>query len=234
MGAIAPSAMEMAITLHGFGKDCDHSMPEAFSAKLAEQTFPGCDMTALTLNLESITHLTHEQFHELCRENRDIRLELTAKRELIVMPPTGWESGNRNIKVATRLQIWTEASNGMAFDSSTGFILPNGATRSPDAAWVSTERITALNPNPDGFLPLAPDFVIELCSASDRLKPLQDKMIEYCDNGVRLGFLLNPQDRSVEIYRIAKEVEVLRSPTELSGEDVLPGFVLSLKGIFGS
>jgi Uma2 family endonuclease len=198
-------------------------------------------MTALTLNLDSI-NLTHEQFRELCRENRDVRLELTAKGELIVMPPTGWESGNRNIKLAARLESWTEVNNGFAFDSSTGFILPNGATRSPGAAWVATERITTLDPNPDGFLPLAPDFVIELRSASDRLKPLQDKMIEYRDNGVRLGFLLNPQDRSVEIYRLGKEVEVLRwqslsegdSPTELSGEDVLPGFVLSLKGIFES
>ncbi len=231
-----------AIARPVFGKDCDRPMSKAFNVKLLKQTFQGCDMTALTLNLDSITHLTHEQFRELCRENRDIRLELTAKGELIVMPPTGWESGNRNIKLATRLQIWTEANNGFAFDSSTGFILPNGATRSPDAAWVAAERIAALNPNPDGFLPLAPDFVIELRSSSDRLKPLQDKMIEYRDNGARLGFLLNPQEQSVEIYRPGKEVEVLHwqspsnedSPTELSGEDVLPGFVLSLKEIFGA
>ena len=192
-------------------------------------------MTALTLNLDSIAHLTHDQFRELCRENRDIRLELTAKGELIVMPPTGWESGNRNIKLAARLQNWTETDGtGIAFDSSTGFILPSGAIRSPDAAWVASERLTALNPDPEGFLPLAPDFVIELRSASDRLKPLQDKMQEYIDNGVRLGWLLNPKDRAVEIYRIDKGIEVLRSPTEVSGEDVLPGFVLSLEGIFGS
>lgn len=228
--------------MQGFDVIALHVLPEiaiaplqkASNVKLLKQTFQGCAMTALTLNLDSITHLTHEQFRELCRENRDIRLELTAKRELIVMPPTGWESGNRNIKLAARLQTWTEENNGFAFDSSTGFILPNGATRSPDAAWVAAERITALNPNPDGFLPLAPDFVIELRSASDRLKPLQDKMIEYRDNGVRLGFLLNPQDRSVEIYRLGKEVEVLQSPTKVSGEDVLPGFVLDLQEIFGS
>ena len=192
-------------------------------------------MTALTLNLDSIAHLTHDQFRELCRENRDIRLELTAKGELIVMPPTGWESGNRNIKLAARLQNWTETDGtGIAFDSSTGFILPSGAIRSPDAAWVASERLTALNPDPEGFLPLAPDFVIELRSASDRLKPLQDKMQEYIDNGVRLGWLLNPKDRAVEIYRMGKGIEVLRSSTEISGEDVLPGFVLSLEGIFGS
>jgi Uma2 family endonuclease len=191
-------------------------------------------MTALTLNLDSIAHLTHDQFRELCRENRDIRLELTAKGELIVMPPTGWESGRRNSNLNLDLGLWNRQTGmGVVFDSSTGFILPNGAVRSPDAAWVSTERLVALNPNPEGFLPLAPDFVIELRSASDRLKPLQDKMQEYLDNGVRLGWLLNPKDRALEIYRMGKGIEVLQSPTEVSGEDVLPGFVLSLEGIFG-
>jgi Uma2 family endonuclease len=191
-------------------------------------------MTALTLNLESITHLTHEQFRKLCRDNRDIRLELTAKGELIVMPPTGWESGNRNANLTTNLNIWNrKAKAGMVFDSSTGFILPNGATRSPDAAWVALERINALNPNPDGFLPLAPDFVIELRSSSDSLKTLQDKMIEYRDNGVRLGWFLNAKERAVEIYRPGKEVELLNSPTSLFGEEVLPGFVLDLKDIWG-
>jgi Uma2 family endonuclease len=192
-------------------------------------------MTALTLNLDSIAHLTHEQFRELCRENRDIRLELTAKGELIVMPPTGWESGRRNSNVNADLVIWNRQTKiGSVFDSSTGFILPNGAIRSPDAAWVASERLTALNPDPEGFLPLAPDFVIELRSGSDRLKPLQDKMQEYIDHDVRLGWLLNPKDRTVEIYRMGKGIEVLRSPTEVSGGDVLPGFVLSLEGIFGS
>jgi Uma2 family endonuclease len=191
-------------------------------------------MTALTLNLESITHLTHEQFRKLCRDNRDIRLELTAKGELIVMPPTGWESGNRNANLTTDLNIWNrKAKAGMVFDSSTGFILPNGATRSPDAAWVALERINALNPNPDGFLPLAPDFVIELRSSSDSLKTLQDKMIEYRDNGVRLGWFLNAKEQAVEIYRPGKEVEVLNSLTSLFGEEVLPGFVLDLKDIWG-
>ncbi|WP_404785099.1 Uma2 family endonuclease [Altericista sp. CCNU0014] len=190
-------------------------------------------MTALTLNLDSIAHLTHAQFRELCRDNRDVRLELTAEGELIVMPPTGWESGRRNANLTMDLGLWNrQVGLGIVFDSSTGFILPNGAVRSPDAAWVAKERITALNPNPDGFLPLAPDFVIELQSASDRLKTVQHKMQEYIDNGVRLGFLLNPQDRIVEIYRPGREVEVLLSPAEILGEDVLPGFVLNLKGIF--
>jgi Uma2 family endonuclease len=191
-------------------------------------------MTALTINLNSITRLTHDQFRELCRENRDIRLELTAKGELIVMPPTGWVSGKRNSNLNLDLGLWNrQAGGGVVFDSSTGFILPNGATRSPDAAWVFLERMNALNPNSDGFLPLAPDFVIELRSASDALKTLQDKMIEYYENGVRLGWLLNDQDKEVEIYRIGQEVEVLRSPKSLSGEDILSGFVLDWDSIFG-
>lgn len=190
-------------------------------------------MTALILNLDSLTKLTHEQFRELCRENRDVRLELTTAGELIVMPPTGWESGRWNANVNADLVIWNrQAQLGTVFDSSTGFILPNGAIRSPDAAWVASQRLIALNPNPEGFLPLAPDFVVELRSASDRLKLLQDKMQEYIDNGVRLGFLLNPQDRGVEIYRLGQEIEVLQSPISVSGEDVLPGFVLSLTEIF--
>jgi Uma2 family endonuclease len=190
-------------------------------------------MTALTLNLESITHLTHEQFRELCRDNRDIRLELTAKGELIVMPPTGWETGRRNSNLNLDLGLWNrQAGLGFVFDSSTGFILLNGAVRSPDAAWVISERLIALNPNPDGFLPLAPDFVIELRSASDSLKTSQNKMIEYRDNGVRLGWFLNAKERAVEIYRPGQEVELLRSPTSLSGEAVLPGFVLNLKDIW--
>jgi Uma2 family endonuclease len=189
-------------------------------------------MTALTLNLEPITDLTHEQFRELCQANRDIQLELTAQGKLIVMPPTGWESGKRNMKLGSRLNVWSEADGtGIAFDSSTGFRLPNGAVRSPDAAWVRQDRLDALNPNPESFLPLAPDFVIELRSASDSMKDLQDKMHEYMANGVRLGWLLNPKDQAVEIYRAGQEVEIQQSPASLSGEEVLPGFVLDLKGI---
>jgi Uma2 family endonuclease len=189
-------------------------------------------MTALTLNLDTVIHLTHEQFRELCQENRDIKLELTAKGELIVMPPTGWESGRRNSSLNAQLWNWNERTRlGVSFDSSTGFILPNGAIRSPDAAWVASERLIALNPNPEGFLPLAPDFVIELRSATDRLKPLQDKMKEYQANGVRLGWLLNPKEKAVEIYRLGQAVEVLKSLNSLSRENVLPGFVLELTGI---
>lgn len=186
-------------------------------------------MTALTLNLDPVFHLTHEQFYQLCRANREVRLERTAEGDLIVMPPTGWDTGNRNSRLTTQLGIWAEQDGtGLAFDSSTGFILPNGAVRSPDVAWVRRERIEALNPDPEKFLPLAPDFVVELRSSSDNLKHLQQKMQEYIDNGVRLGWLINPQDRQVEIYRTGRELEVLQAPSALSGEEVLPGFALDV------
>ena len=190
-------------------------------------------MTAITLDLHSVVDLTDEQFSKLCQANPDIKLERTAKGELIVMPPTGWGTGNRNGRLTQRLFNWADAnSTGIAFDSSTGFKLPNRADRSPDAAWVRQERINALNPDPDKFLPLAPDFVVELMSATDSLQTTQAKMQEYRDNGVRLGWLINPKTQSVEIYRQKQDVEVLQSPSTLSGEDVLPGFVLDLQDIF--
>ncbi|MBW4563119.1 MAG: Uma2 family endonuclease [Mojavia pulchra JT2-VF2] len=189
-------------------------------------------MNALILNLHPTIELTDEQFFQICQNNRDLRLELTAEGELIIMPPTGWESGNRNSRLTQRLGNWADADGtGLTFDSSTGFKLPNGANRSPDASWVNRERLTALNPDPAKFLPMAPDFVAELRSATDSLEILQRKMQEYIANGVRLGWLIDPQNQRVEIYRIGREVEVLQSPTSLSGEDVLPGFVLDLAQI---
>lgn len=142
-------------------------------------------MTAITLNLEPVIHLTNEQFYQLSQANRDVRFERTATRELIVMPPTGWGTGNRNGRLTQQLFNWADTNGtGIAFGSSTGFTLPNGFDRSPDATWVRQERIEALNPEPDKFLPLAPDFVVELRSATDNLKKLQQKMKEYRDNGV--------------------------------------------------
>lgn len=145
-------------------------------------------MTALTLNLDPIAHLTDEQFYQLCQANQDVRFERTAEGHLIVMPPTGWDTGERNLDIEGQLWLWNrQAKLGKAFNSSTGFTLPNGADRSPDAACVRGDRIEALNPDPEKFLPLAPDFAVELRSASDNLKHLQQKMQEYIDNGVRLG-----------------------------------------------
>lgn len=191
-------------------------------------------MNALTVNLNSVIELTDEQFFQLCQANRDLRFERTAKGELIIMPPTGGETGNRNGRLTQKLFNWADANGtGIAFDSSTGFKLPNGADRSPDASWIKLERWNALTQKQQTrFLPLCPDFVVELLSPTDSLRDTQQKMQEYRDNGARLGWLINRKSRQVEIYRIGQEVEVLESPVSLSGEDVLPGFVLNLEAIW--
>lgn len=180
-------------------------------------------------------HVTQEQFEALVAANRDLRLERTATGELIVNPPTGGESGKRNFSLTGQLARWYEEHEdlGEGFDSSTGFRLPNGADRSPDAAWLSRERWESLTPEQrKGFVPLCPDFVVELRSESDRLSKLQAKLREYLDNGATLGWLIDTQSRRVEIYRPRREVEVLENPTELSGEDVLPGFILNLRRVW--
>ncbi|RCJ22692.1 hypothetical protein A6S26_21425 [Nostoc sp. ATCC 43529] len=180
-------------------------------------------------------YVTQEQFAALAAVNRDLRLERTAQGELIVNPPTGWETGRRNWSISGELYLWWRNAGepGEAFDSSTGFILPNGATRSPDASWVSGERWQALTSAQKGtFANICPDFVVELRSSSDTLKSLQDKLREYIDNGAKLGWLIDPQQRRVEIYRRAKDVEVLENPAQLSGEAVLPGFVLNLQRVW--
>ncbi|WP_445248787.1 Uma2 family endonuclease [Microcoleus sp. OTE_8_concoct_300] len=191
-------------------------------------------MTAITLNLNSIIKLTSEQFYQLCEENPDLKLERSANGELIAMPPTGGETGKRNVKLTTQLDLWNEQTElGEVFDSSTGFALPNKADRSPDASWVEKSRWSALTPEQrEKFIPLCPDFVIELVSPSDSLKKTQEKMQEYMENGCRLGWLINRKKREVEIYRPGQDVEVLQSPLTLSGENVLPGFVLNLQKIW--
>jgi len=191
-------------------------------------------MTTLTLNLNPIIKLTDEQFFQLCQENENIRLERTAKGELIIMSPAGGEASNRNAGLTAQTWIWNEQNKlGKVFDSSTGFKLPNGANRAPDASWVILERWNALtSEQKKKFPPICPDFVVELMSPSDSLKETQDKMKEYRDNGARLGWLINRKSRQVEIYRQGAEVEVRSSPATLSGEDVLPGFVLSLESIW--
>jgi Uma2 family endonuclease len=190
----------------------------------------------LSLELPSAIalHVTPEQFEMLAAANRDLKLERTAEGELIVNPPAGGESGKRNLSITGQLSNWFEAHEelGEAFDSSTGFILPNGANRSPDAAWVSRERWESLSPQQQkGFVPLCPEFVVELRSQSDSLSKLQVKMLEYINNGTKLGWLIDPQNKRVEIYRPQREVEVLENPAELSGENVLPGFVLNLRRV---
>ncbi len=181
-------------------------------------------------------YVTQEQFAALAAMNRDLQLERTAQGELIVNPPTGWETGKRNRSITGQLDCWYEENEdlGEAFDSSTGFILPNGANRSPDASWVSQAGWNALTTEQKGtFANICPDFVVELRSSSDRLESLQQKMTEYIENGASLGWLINPQQRQVEIYRPGLEVEVLDNPTLVSGEGVLPGFVLNLRRVWG-
>lgn len=187
-------------------------------------------MNAFTLSMTSIP-LTDEQFFQLCQNNRDLKFERNANRDLIIMLPTGGETGNRNIEISYQVQAWSRQNNlGIAFDSSTGFRLPNGADRSPDAAWISLERWNGLTSEQQTrFVPLCPDFVIKLRSPSDSLAELRRKMEEYRDNGTRLGFPIDRVSRAVEIYRPEQEVETLNDPTTLSGEDVLPGFVLHLE-----
>ncbi len=193
------------------------------------------DAPTITLppTLELKIDLTDEQFFQLCQNNRDLQFERTASGELLIMPPTGGETSNRNIELSYQLQSWSRQNNlGKAFDSSGGFKLPNGADRSPDASWVRRERWEALTPEQrEKFLPLCPDFAVELRSPSDSLKKIQEKMQEYIDNGARLGWLIDRKNKRVEIYRPGRDVEILENPATLSGEDVLPGFVLDLTPI---
>lgn len=191
-------------------------------------------MTALTLNLNPVIQLTDEQFYQLCQANENLRFERTATGELIIMPPTGGETGNRNAGLTAQVWLWNEQNKlGIVFDSSTGFKLPNGADRSPNASWVTMERWNALTQEQQTrFLALCPDFVVELLSPSDSLKVAQEKMREYRDNGARLGWLINRKSQQVEIYRIGQEVEMLENPASISGETVLPGFVLNLETIW--
>jgi Uma2 family endonuclease len=187
---------------------------------------------ALPLDLSTLK-LTDEQFYQLCIANPEQALELTAAGVLNVMSPVGGESGKREADLLVDLGIWNRQTRlGEVFSSSTIFKLPLGSQRSPDVAWVALSRWNALTDEErQKFPPLAPDFVVELRSRTDNLSELQAKMVEYRDNGVRLGLLINPQDRQVEIYRIGAEIEVMQSPTSVNCEDVLPGFELSLTNI---
>ncbi|BAZ83139.1 Uma2 family endonuclease [Sphaerospermopsis kisseleviana CS-549] len=192
-------------------------------------------MTAITVNLNPIIQLTDHQFYQLCRENPEVKFERNAKGEIQIMSPTGGGTGKRNVEISADFVFWNRQNKlGVCFDSSTCFKLPNGANRSPDVAWIKKERWDALTlEEQEKFPPIAPDFVLELMSPSDSLEETQEKMREYINNEVRLGWLINRKMRQVEIYRLGKPVEVLEFPQELSGEDVLPGFVLNLQIVWG-
>ena len=188
----------------------------------------------LTVNFPSLVQMTDEQFYEFCQANRDLRIERTASGEVTIMPPAFSDTGNRNIKIAQQLANWAEQDGtGEPFDSSTGFTLPNGATRSPDASWIKLERWNALTEEQiASFAPICPDCVIELRSSSDSLSGLQDKMQEYVANGASLGWLIDRKNRKVYIYRSNHEPEILDNPKAVSGNPELPGFALQMAKIW--
>jgi Uma2 family endonuclease len=194
----------------------------------------------VTLDLRSTVELTDDRFEQICQSNRDLKFERTAIGELVVVALTGGET-RRNIKLSARLEMWNEQSEtGVAFDSSTGFRLPNGAIRSPDAAWIRLDRWEVLTSEQrKKLVPLCPDFLVELRSPSDEIADIQAKMREYQENGLRLGWLLDPETQRVEIYRGdrtapgVRTVEILENPTQLSGEGILSDFILNLTGILG-
>ena len=191
---------------------------------------------AIAVNIPNTLTLqvSHEQFVDLALANRDLQLERNATGELIIMPPTGSYTGKRNFEIAGQLWLLNRQTKlGEAFDSSTGFSLPNGANRSPDAAWVSKQRWDALTlEQQETFAPICPDFVLELRSKTDSLEKLQAKMREYIENGAGLGWLIDRKNQRVEIYRPGRNVEVLDHPVSLSGEDILPGFMLDLTEVW--
>ncbi|MBW4691096.1 MAG: Uma2 family endonuclease [Lyngbya sp. HA4199-MV5] len=188
----------------------------------------------LTVNLPAIAPMTPTQFYEFCLANRDLRIERTASGEVIIMPPAFADTGNRNFNIAAQLWNWTEQDGtGIGFDSSAGFTLPNGATRSPDASWIRLERWQALTGEQKAsFAPICPDFVIELRSSSDKLTSLQNKLEEYIANGSVLGFLIDRKNRTVHLYRPNQEPVILDNPETVSGDPELPGFVLQMAKIW--
>ncbi len=187
----------------------------------------------LALNVQSV-RLTDEQFEKLCWDNPDLRIELTSRGELIVMPPTGLETGWRNSKLTQRLAEWTERDgSGLSFDSSTLFTLPDGSKRSPDASWIRRERVQQLSKKErKGFALIAPDFVIELRSPSDRWSVLEEKMLDYMGNGVRLAWLIDPEAMGVFVYRPNQPAEAFDNPTSISADPELPGFIFNVQEIW--
>ncbi|NJO43796.1 MAG: Uma2 family endonuclease [Cyanobacteria bacterium CRU_2_1] len=192
-------------------------------------------MTPIVLNLNPFVELSDEQFYQLCQNHRDLKFERTARGELVIVTPVGGEGGSWEADLIGDLVYWNRQTQlGKVFSSSTCFKLPNGADRSPDAAWVILERWNQLTPEQQKrFPPICPDFVIELRSESDALEPLQQKMREYISSGVRLGWLINSQKRQVEIYRVNQDKQILENPKQLTGENVLPGFVFNLSILWG-
>ncbi len=192
------------------------------------------EVTPTVLQFHPVIRMTDEQLYEFCQINKDIRIERNATGEIVIMSPTGSETDERNFDLIGQLWVWKKQDGtGVGFGSSAGFTLPNGAVRSPDAAWIKKIRWEAILPEErKRFAPICPEFVIELRSESDSLKTLKTKMDEYIKNGTLLGWLIDRVNRKVYIYRPNAVVMELDNPTTLSGEDVLPGFVLDLSTVW--
>ncbi len=188
-----------------------------------------------TIDIRALANpITEQQFEQLCAQNRDTKFEMTSQGELIVMSPTGSESGRQNADLLIQIGTWNRQNKlGVVFDSSTGFTLPNSAKRSPDVSWVEISRWNKLTQKQKrGFAPITPDFVLELLSPNDRLQDVQRKMEEYRECGVKLGWLIYPDETKVEIYRLGKDTKVLVNPQSLSGEDLMPELIVELNEIF--
>jgi Uma2 family endonuclease len=192
------------------------------------------EIIPVVLQLQPAIALTEDQFYEFCQLNQDFRIERNAAGELVIMPPTGSETDERNFNLVGQLWVWTKQDGtGVGFGSSGGFTLPNGAVRSPDAAWIKRDRWEAIPSElRKKFAPICPEFVIELRSETDNLRILQDKMQEYIDNGTQLGWLIDRKQRRVFIYRLNIAVEELDNPKTLYGEPLLPGFILDLSQVW--
>ncbi len=206
-------------------------MIPATTTKRNSKLYVGALVQPIEINFSLLKKMSADDFYEFCEQNGDFRIERTKEGDVIVMPPAYSETGGKNFNLAGEFYIWArQDETGKGFDSSTGFTLPNGAVRSPDVSWIRLERWNAL---PSGkqkkFAQIAPDFVIELRSETDRIKDLQKKMREYVENGVSLGWLIDPQNKRVYVYRPDFETKVLENPKEISGEPLLEGFVLNLQ-----
>ena len=209
---------------------------------MSTATLPGIDpeyaqyLANNPIQLLPIVTMTQDQFFDFCQQNRDMRFERNAKGELIVMAPTGGESSAQNLSVAAQLYNWAASvKKGRAFDSSGGFILPNGVNRSPDASWISPEQLATITPEQmKKFLPVCPYFLVELISPSDCLKQTLEKMDEYIANGAKLGWLIIPEKKQVHVYRPGQPVQVIDNPKTLSGNPELPGFVLDTEQVWGA
>lgn len=189
----------------------------------------------VTVSLKGLTEkITDEILEQLCTDNPEARFETNAAGQLIIMSPTGSLTGDRNLELAFQVKLWNKKTKlGKVFDSSTGFKLSNGAVRSPDVSWIELSRWNSLTEKEQrGFAPIDPDFVIELMSPTDELTTLQDKMIEYINCGVKLTWLINPDEKKVEIYRNGQDKQILNNPQSLSGESILPNLIVDLTEIF--